>query len=199
MNAQPYRMNAKLYRTLVYIAILMTMGWVGWSFWDSFGNTDPGVREYMAGNHAFEDGQYEKALAAFDESLEIAPGKGYTINMKATTLLQMGRNAEALEGFDEVLAMEPNFAGGYALRGILYDRMEQYEKALADYDRALSIESEDLDGPKWLTRFMRNQSESPPTIKERAGYLRAQFALPESERVLKNSEIDSQQRSYKVD
>ena len=52
------------------------------------------------------------------------------------------------------------------------------------------------EGPHWLTRFLRNQPEAPPTIADRARYLRAELAKPEAERVLRMPEIDAQQRPY---
>ena len=191
-------MTTRQYKYLVRIAIALTIAWVGWSFYDSQ-STDPGIREYMQGNHAFEDRDYEKALAYFNESLDIAPNTAYALNMHATTLLQMGQLDEALAGFNRVIEMEPEFGGVYANRGILFDRRGEYEKALADYETALTLNPDDLAGPHWLTRFMRNQGQMPPLVADRAAYLKEQLTLPSSERVLRVPELDAQQRSYKVD
>jgi hypothetical protein len=62
---------------------------------------------------------------------------------------------------------------------------------------ALDLDPTIADGPHWLTRFLRNQAEAPPTIADRAAYLRAELAKPEGERVLLMPEVDSQQRPYK--
>ncbi|MDZ7804627.1 hypothetical protein [Thiohalophilus sp.] len=35
------------------------------------------------------------------------------------------------------------------------------------------------DGPSWITRFLHLQPEKPPTIDDRARYLKEQLALPE--------------------
>jgi len=88
-------------------------------------------------------------------------------------------------------------AANYANRGILLDTMGRHEEALADYDEALAIDAEVAKGPHWLTRFLRNQPEAPPTIADRARYLRAELAKPEAERVLRVPEVDQQQRPYK--
>jgi hypothetical protein len=53
------------------------------------------------------------------------------------------------------------------------------------------------DGSHWLTRFLRKQAEAPPTVADRAAYLRAELAKPEGERVLLMPEIDAQQRPYR--
>jgi hypothetical protein len=62
--------------------------------------------------------------------------------------------------------------------------------------RALELDPELAEGPHWLTRFLRNQPEAPPTIADRARYLRAELAKPEAERVLRVPQIDAQQRPY---
>ena len=74
--------------------------------------------------------------------------------------------------------------------------MGRHEEALGDYLRALELEPELADGPNWMTRFLRKQPEPPPTIADRANYLRAELAKPEAERVLRVPEIDAQQRPY---
>jgi len=75
--------------------------------------------------------------------------------------------------------------------------MGRHEKALSDYEQALRIDPSIAEGPHWLTRFLRLQAEPPPTIADRARYLRAQFALPKEQRRLQNPEEDNKQRPYK--
>ena len=60
----------------------------------------------------------------------------------------------------------------------------------------MALEPGTARGPGWLTRFLRNQPDTPPTIAERARYLRDQLAKPEDERLLRVPEQDTAQRSY---
>ncbi|NJN45226.1 MAG: hypothetical protein HC808_00540 [Candidatus Competibacteraceae bacterium] len=53
------------------------------------------------------------------------------------------------------------------------------------------------EGPGWLTRFLRNQPEKPPSISDRARYLKEQLGLPESQRLLSVPTVDEAQRPYK--
>jgi len=188
----------RLYKVLVYVAILMTLAWVGWSAYDSFmtpGN--PGDNSYLAAEKYFEDGDYQKAFVTYQEALNEAPDHIYAKRGKARSLMQLGRLNEALQVFGDVIASVPEFAPSYANRGILYDRMGRYRKALKDYEHALQLDSELAKGPGWFTRFFRLQPEKPPTIDKRAAYLRQELAKPESGRLLRKPEMDEKQRPYK--
>ncbi len=191
-------MDERLYRFLMAVAITLTVAWVAWTIYDSFfAHVAPGDNAYLAGENYFADGHYDDALSEYEAALAQAPDHVYAWRGKARSLLQLGRHREALLAFEEAIARDPEFAGSYANRGILYDRMGDHENALADYERALSMDSAVAEGPGWMTRFLRLQPEKPPTIADRARYLREQLAKPESERLLHVPEADESQRPYK--
>lgn len=191
-------MTETLYRFLKWTAISLAVAWIGWSLYDSFVvGRGAGDNAYHEANTLFEDGYYERALGKYQDALREAPEHLHARHGQAQALLQLGRFPEALQAFDAVIAMQPEFAAAYANRAILHDRMGHYERAIEDYERALALNPELARGPHWLTRFLRLQVEKPPTIADRARYLREQLALPEIERLLRVPEIDAMQRSYK--
>lgn len=191
-------MNRRQYRTLIYIAIVLTIGWISWGIYDSFFlSRTPGDAEYHAANKFFEDGAYERALNSYDDALQLNSSNIHALRGKARSLMQLGKENEALDTFNEAIAIEPEFGGTYANRGILFDRMGEYELALQDYQTALNIDPDIAEGPHWLIRFLRNQPERPPGILERANYIALELRKPEAERLLQLSEIDEKQRSYK--
>ena len=110
--------------------------------------------------------------------------------------MQLGRTDEALGAFAAAIDADTQDASAFANRGILHDRLGDYERAMADYARALTLDAEIADGPGFLTRFLRNQPDRPPSIADRLGYLEAEFAKPEEERVLRMPEADAEQRPY---
>nr|VFK65869.1 MAG: Tetratricopeptide repeat-containing protein [Candidatus Kentron sp. UNK]VFK69626.1 MAG: Tetratricopeptide repeat-containing protein [Candidatus Kentron sp. UNK] len=192
-------MNERTYRLLRTIAIALVVAWVAWSFYDGFlrGADDPTANLLSAAERDFEDQDYEKALEQYDRILALSPDHLFALRGRARALLMLGRYRRALRVFDEAIAREPEFANTWANRGIVHDRMGQYEKALADYERALRLDPAIADGPHWMTRFLRLQATAPPTIADRARYLRAQLALPVERRLLRNPEEDDKQRPYK--
>ncbi len=190
----------KQHRLLVIIAIVMVVGWVSWTLYDSSSWTEqqPGDSEYLQGNRAFEDAHYQDALDNYIAALRVAPHHQQALRGKALSLMQLDEEQAALQTFNALIATKPvHPASAYANRGILYDRMGLYEKALADYQQALALDTEMAEGPGWMTRFFRLQVERPPTIADRAAYLQQELAKPTEQRVLKKPEEDEKQRPYK--
>lgn len=191
-------MDNRLYKVLKYTAICLTLAWVGWTVVDSFFiERVPGNTAYQEGEHYFEDGDYDAALAKYEQALSKQPDLPAYVRAKARALMQLGRSEEALAWFDRAVELQPLFGGTYANRGILYDRMGRYEKAVADYQKALELDESVGEGPNWLVRFLRNQPEPPPTVADRLAYLKKELAKPEDQRLMRVPEIDGEQRTYK--
>lgn len=191
-------MDERLYAFLKYTAMIMVAAWIGWSFYDSFVDEgSPGQNAFITGDKFFEDGDYQRALAEYETALSQEPDAPYLLRAKARALMQLDENEEALVWYDRAVEVQPYFGGTYANRGILHDRMGRYQLAVADYEKALELDEEIGEGPHWLTRFLRNQPERPPTVKDRLEYLKAELAKPVEDRVLRMPEVDQQQRPYK--
>lgn len=191
-------MDERLYRFLKWTALVMALGWVGWSAYDFLlRGKEPGEVERAAAARYFADGHYEQALQSYERALEINPDLLAARWGMAETLIKLQREGEAISLYDELISLKPEMAALYANRGIAHDLLGEPEAALADYDRALALDEEIGEGPGLMTRFLRNQPEKPPGIAARADYLRAQLALPPGQRVLRDPELDQAQRPYK--
>lgn len=191
-------MDKGLYKFLKYTAMVMVAGWIIWSIADSFLiERIPGNTAYQEGDILFEDGDYAQALEKYEQALAADADVPHYVRAKARTLMQLGRNEEALRWFARAIDIQPYFGGTYANRGILYDRLGEYELAVQDYEKALELSEEVAEGPHWLTRFLRNQPEPPPTVADRLAYLKQELAKPQEERVLRVPELDEKQRTYK--
>lgn len=191
--------NTPIYSALKWFAIAMGVFVVGATVYQYiFVGDEPGQLYYRRGNLRLQDGEPKEALAEFRKHLETNPGHPGGLLGEALALMALDRDHEALAAFDEALEAEPDFAAAYADRGILLDRMGRHQEALEDYRKALQLDPSLGEGPGWLTRFLRNQWEPPPTIADRARYLEQELEKPPGERVLRVPEEDSQQRMYKV-
>ncbi len=191
-------MDDRLYRFLKLTAIVLTLAWVGWSLYDwLLAGRAPGLQDYAAANRAFDDGQYDEARRLYARAWQRNPELVDALRGQARALIQLGQLVPAIELLDRAIEREPDFAGAWANRGIAKDRLGRYREALADYERAMALDERVAEGPGWLTRFLRGQSERPPTIADRARYLRAQLALLPEQRVLRVPALDAAQRPYR--
>ncbi len=179
------------------LAIALALASVAWFLYDGLiSPRDPALDAQSAADRAFEDGDYDRALSLYRERETADPGNAYALRGVALSLMQLGRNDEALSAFATAINAEPEFGGAYANRGILHDRMGHHEQAADDYRHALSLDPELADGPHWMTRFLRNQPDKPPTIADRLAYLESELAKPPEERLLHLPETDAEQRPY---
>lgn len=186
------------YRALVLAAVAAALAWVAWLAYDALvrGKT-PGDYAYHAAGNYFADGDYPRALAAYERALAAAPDHVGATRGRAETLIVLGRERDAVAALRGLLEEYPDSAAYHANLGIAYDRLGEYEAALHHYDTAQRLDDRIGSGPHWLTRLLRNQPEKPPGVAERAAYLRGQLALPPSERLLRVPELDRAQRPYK--
>lgn len=169
-----------------------------WFLYDTLvAQRDPALDAQSAADRAFEDADYERALALYRERAALQPGNAFALRGIALSLMQLGENMAALAAFDRAIAAEPDMAFAWANRGILNDRMGRYEAAIADYERALALDPAVADGPHWLTRFLRNRPERPPTVADRLAYLKRELAKPPELRLLSVPEADAAQRPYR--
>lgn len=189
-----------MHRLLVWAALATFVFVVGAVAYQHLtGEDDGGSMEYRRANLRLEDGLFREALTGFETALRNQPDHAPSHLGRALALMQMGLDQEALQAFDATIKMAPDFAAAYANRGILRDRLGRHAEALADYREALKLEPDLGDGPDWVTRFFRLQAERPPTIATRADFIESELKKPPGERVLRQPEADSKQRSYKFE
>ena len=134
-------MDARITRLLKLVAMVMAAGVIGWAAHDWFSDRSaPGDLAYLAGNRAFEDGDYAAAAAAYRERAR-AGARPHPCAARARPEPAHGGAARARPAtYDEAIAHEPEFGGTYANRGMLLDTMGRHEEALADYMRALELD-----------------------------------------------------------
>lgn len=188
--------DARIYSVLKWVAILGAVAWLGYEGYNHFAVRDPGDTAYIAGNNEFKDGNYKRAEAAYRDAIKLNQKHTAALRGLANTLIQQKRYSEALQTIELSMVIEPDFAGHFFTRGVIRDHMGRYQGALEDYDKAIQMDEEIADGMHWLDRLLHNVQEKPPTVADRAEYLRQQLALPEDQRVLKDPEIDDSQRPY---
>lgn len=87
----------------------------------------------------------QKALEAFDRTLELDPNHYRAAINRGNALMNLGRHEEAIAAYDHALELNPNADLAWANRGNVFFDLEDYEQAIASWDRALEINPKDLE------------------------------------------------------
>ncbi|MDW3095371.1 MAG: tetratricopeptide repeat protein [Gammaproteobacteria bacterium] len=186
------------YRLLVTGAFVLGAIVIAWSLYDgALRQTIPGEHDYHSANKYFEDGHYDKAKLSYLACLSVNPDFIHAKRGLARSLMQLDMYEDSLVIFDEVIQKDPEFAASYANRGILYDRLGRYENAIKDYKKAIELDKKIVEGPSWITRFLRNQIERPPNVHDRLIYLQNELLKTQDEQLLNVPELDELQQPYK--
>ena len=96
------------------------------------------------GNSYLEDGQYEKAIEAFDSGLSLNTLQPDVIyNNKGIALFKLQKYEEAIPAFQKVIDMNPGFQSAYRNLGFCYANLKQYPEGIRYLKDAVRIDSSD--------------------------------------------------------
>ena len=99
---------------------------------------------YMLGMSTWKTGEYDRALTAFDRSLQLDPSHRKSLFNSSRVLLESGRPKEALERIEKALALEPMSNEGLRLLGRARYELGEVDQAIDAYRRALSLDERDV-------------------------------------------------------
>jgi tetratricopeptide (TPR) repeat protein len=141
-------MNERAYKALMRSAVLLTLAWVGWTFYDTQTRSiTPESLALAAAVKYLEDGNFGDALTAYTSVLEINPENLGALRGKAQALMQLGaREAQAsqrlLEQGDQTEADKRAAESDVHYRQALdsYDEAIRREDARADTEDHRSIQ-----------------------------------------------------------
>ena len=91
------------------------------------------------GNIHRRRGEYDEAVAEFEEALNVRPHPQTLSNLGAV-LRKQGKIEEAFKAYERAIALAPNDPEPYFGRGIVYAGEGRFEEAMASYDRALELD-----------------------------------------------------------
>jgi Flp pilus assembly protein TadD len=86
-----------------------------------------------------EQGNYQQALTAYDQGLQIDPNNIEALNGKGATLRALGRDDEALAVFTRATEVDPSSAPSWMNRGDALERLGRTTEADAAYKKATDL------------------------------------------------------------
>lgn len=99
---------------------------------------------YMLGMSAWKIGEHEKAVAAFDQALQLDSTHRKSLFNSSRVLLETGNPKEALERIEKALAIEVTSNEGLRLLGRAWYELGNVDSAIQAYRRALTIDERDV-------------------------------------------------------
>ena len=84
--------------------------------------------------------RYDRALAAINRAIEIAPRSSWYSN-RGSTYSDLKKWDLALADYNQALTLNPNNSRAYIARADVYEERREWDLALADYNRAIEIDA----------------------------------------------------------
>jgi tetratricopeptide (TPR) repeat protein len=94
---------------------------------------------WKLGNALFNLGQYEAAIAAYDQALKIKPDDHEALNNKGIALRRLGQYEAAIAAYDQALAIKPDQHEAWDNKGCALATQGRFDEAIACFDKATSI------------------------------------------------------------
>lgn len=108
---------------------------------DGAGNT--GEREARRlreeGTALLKQGEYQRAVARFTQSIDLDPNDALTYNERGVAYTYLDRDAEAIKDFSQVIKLNDQSYVAYRSRGSAYFRQGKLQEALDDLTRAIEL------------------------------------------------------------
>lgn len=99
------------------------------------------ARKYLeSGNLLKEKGEFDQAIASYQQALEILPNAAEVHNQLGETYLMQGKIAQAYASTQLALKSNPNFAPAYKTWGNILQSQGKIDEAMAAYNKAVQIE-----------------------------------------------------------
>ncbi len=100
----------------------------------------------LAKGQAFLDtNEPERALACFDQALELVPNDAETLVKKGSALEQLKRLEEAIECYDRAIAADEGMTVAYLHKGAVFNQLERFNEALECYEQALRTQQKPVN------------------------------------------------------
>jgi len=104
-----------------------------------------GETAYQRGSEYLQQGDYDQAIRAFSEALELTPRSANAYSNRGLAHTQKRQYDKAIADFNEALKIDPKSTDTLRYRGFAYVQQGQYDQAISDYTKALEINPKSAD------------------------------------------------------
>lgn len=111
---------------------------------------DPAAVSFFRGNVKFKQGDYDGAIADYNESIRLGPGVATPWNNRGNTKKAKGDIDGAIADFDEAVRLRPDLVAVWINRGGAKSEKGDFDGAIADYDEVIRLQPN--YAPAWNNR-----------------------------------------------
>jgi tetratricopeptide (TPR) repeat protein len=106
----------------------------------AYTGTTSAANWFNKGSALYNQGEYQKAVDAYNNALSIDPNDKDAWLNKGIALFRLGEYQEALDASNKALSIDPNNKAAWNMKGIALEHLGEYQKAVDAYNNALSID-----------------------------------------------------------
>jgi tetratricopeptide (TPR) repeat protein len=99
------------------------------------------------GNAWYSKGEFDRAIADFDEAVQLDPKNGLPRNGRGTVWYAKGEYDRAIADFDEAIRLDPKNGLPHNGRGNAWKEKREFDRAIADYNEAIRL------APKYVVAY----------------------------------------------
>ncbi|MGV0108007.1 hypothetical protein NSTCB13_06917 [Nostoc sp. DSM 114160] len=133
----------KLLLVIGGIAGCVALGIAAWQFKLLKPVSDAQQTLYQEGVNKYESGNYEGAVADFNQVIELDPQNALAYNRRGDAYYRLGDYEQAQTDSSQAILLNPQDANAYFDRGFAFSALGKYKEAIADYTQAIKLNSKD--------------------------------------------------------
>lgn len=102
-------------------------------------------QHYRAGVSYYDSGDYEKAIEAYKQALQLSPNSEEVYYHLGMAYGSLGRYKEAIAAYNRAIRINPDYAAAYYNLGHAYSNLKQYDRAIRAFRQAIHYEPDNIE------------------------------------------------------